>query len=65
MVQYTLAQSPEVLIDVPGRDSNKAREKAMDRLMALMDDDKLPTELDDGFNPKDCIEVKERKNDPT
>lgn len=65
MVQYTLAQSPEVLIDVPGRDSNKAREKAMDQLMALMDDDKLPTELDDGFNPKDFIEVKEPKNDPT
>ena len=65
MVQYTLAQSPEVLIDVAGRDSNKAREKAMDQLMALMDDDKLPTELDDGFNPKDFIEVKEPKNDPT
>jgi predicted RNA binding protein with dsRBD fold (UPF0201 family) len=65
MVQYTLAQSPEVLIDVPGRDSNKAREKAMDQLMALMDDDKLPTELDDGFNPKDFIEVKEPKTDPT
>lgn len=61
MVQYTLAQSPEVLIDVSGRDSNKAREKAMDQLMALMEEDKLPTELDDGFNPKDFIEVKEPK----
>ncbi|MEM9090486.1 MAG: hypothetical protein AAGC93_17270 [Cyanobacteria bacterium P01_F01_bin.53] len=66
MVQYTLAQSPEVLIDVSGRDSSKAREKAMDQLMALMDEDKLPTELDDGFNPKDFIEVKEpAKQDPT
>ncbi len=65
MVQYTLAQSPEVLIDVPGRDSNKAREKAMDQLMSLMDDDKLPTELDDGFNPKDFIEVKDQKIEPT
>lgn len=66
MVQYTLAQSPEVLIDVSGRDSSKAREKAMDQLMALMDEDKLPTELDDGFNPKDFIEVKEpAKKDPT
>jgi hypothetical protein len=65
MVQYTLAQSPEVLIDVPGRDSNKAREKAMDQLMALMDDDKLPTALDDGFNPKDFIEVKEPNLEPT
>lgn len=66
MVQYTLAQSPEVLIDVPGRDSNKAREKAMDQLMSLMDDGKLPTELDDGFNPKEFIEVKEpKKGEPT
>ena len=65
MVQYTLAQSPEVLIDVSGRDSNKAREKAMDQLMTLMDDGKLPTELDDGFNPKDFIEVKDQKKDPT
>ncbi|PZO22235.1 MAG: hypothetical protein DCF25_03290 [Leptolyngbya foveolarum] len=65
MVQYTLAQSPEVLIDVSGRDSNKAREKAMDQLMALMEDGKLPTELDDGFNPKDFIEVKDQKIEPT
>ena len=65
MVQYTLAQSPEVLIDVPGRDSNKAREKAMDQLMTLMDDGELPTELDDGFNPKEFIEVKEPKNEPS
>lgn len=65
MVQYTLAQSPEVLIDVSGRDSNKAREKAMDQLMALMEDGKLPTELDDGFNPKDFIEVKDQKTEPT
>ncbi|MFK8185874.1 MAG: hypothetical protein AB8B99_21055 [Phormidesmis sp.] len=65
MVQYTLAQSPEVLIDVAGRDSNKAREKAMDQLMALMEEDKLPTELDDGFNPKDFIEVKDQKKEPS
>ncbi len=65
MVQYTLAQSPEVLIDVPGRDSNKSREKAMDQLVTLMDDGDLPTELDDGFNPKDFIEVKEPKTDPS
>ncbi len=65
MVQYTLAQSPEVLIDVSGRDSHKAREKAMDQLMTLMDDGKLPTELDDGFNPKDFIEVKDQKTEPS
>jgi hypothetical protein len=65
MVQYTLAQSPEVLIDVPGRDSSKAREKAMDQLMELLNDGKLPTELNDGFDPKEFIEVKEQKIEPS
>ena len=65
MVQYTLAQSPEVLINIPGKDSNKAREKAMDQLLELMNDGKLPTELDDGFNPQEFIEVKEPKSEPT
>ena len=37
MVQYTLAQSPEVILTVSGKDSLKAREKAMDQLIALME----------------------------
>jgi LPS O-antigen subunit length determinant protein (WzzB/FepE family) len=59
MVQYTLAQSPEVILTVQGKDSLKAREKAMDQLMELMDADKLPTDLPEGFGPKQLIEVKE------
>ncbi|MBW4538467.1 MAG: hypothetical protein KME43_04895 [Myxacorys chilensis ATA2-1-KO14] len=61
MVQYTLAQSPEIILTVPGKDSSKAREKAMDQLMELMDEGKLPTDLADGFGPKNFIEIK----DPT
>jgi hypothetical protein len=59
MVQYTLAQSPEVILTVPGKDSTKAREKAMDQLMELMDTGKLPTDLEEGFSPQQLIEVKE------
>ncbi|PLZ05845.1 hypothetical protein [Fischerella thermalis] len=59
MVQYTLAQSPDIILTVPGKDSAKAREKAMDQLMQLMDEGKLPTELEDGFSAKQLIEVKE------
>lgn len=59
MVQYTLAQSPEVIIPVAGKDSAKAREKAMDQLIELMDDGKLATNLSDGFTPDQFIEVKE------
>ncbi len=59
MVQYTLAQSPEIILTVSGKDSVKAREKAMDQLMELMDAGKLPTELEEGFSPQQLIEVKE------
>lgn len=59
MVQYTLAQSPETIFNVPGKDSAKAREKAMDQLIELMDAGELPTELGDGFSPQQFIEVKE------
>ncbi|NEQ32132.1 MAG: hypothetical protein F6K04_14205 [Leptolyngbya sp. SIO4C5] len=64
MVQYTLAQTPDVLIDIPGRDSKKNREKAMDQLIELMDDGKLPTALADGFGPQQFIEVKEPNPTP-
>ncbi len=59
MVQYTLAQSPEVILTVSGKDSNKAREKAMDQLIALMEEGTLPTDLSEGFGPQQFIEVKE------
>lgn len=59
MVQYTLAQSPEVVLNVPGKDSAKAREKAMSQLIELMDAGKLTTDLAEGFSPQQFIEVKE------
>jgi soluble cytochrome b562 len=65
MVQYTLAQSPEIILTVPGKDSAKARDKAMDQLMELMEADKLPTELEEGFGPQQLIEVKEPITDNT
>jgi soluble cytochrome b562 len=61
MVQYTLAQSPEVILTVPGKDSSKARDKAMDQLLELMESGELPTDLSDGFSPQQFIEVKEPK----
>jgi len=59
MVRYTLVQSPEIILTVPGKDSNKAREKAMDQLMEMMETRDLPTELEEGFSPQQLIEVKE------
>ncbi|WP_421658293.1 hypothetical protein [Leptothermofonsia sp. ETS-13] len=65
MVQYTLVQSPEVILTVPGKDSTKAREKAMDQLIELMDAGKLPTDLSEGFGPDQFIEVKEQPTPPS
>ena len=65
MVQYTLAQSPEIILSVPGKDSAKAREKAMDQLMERIDAEELPTDLSDGFGPQQLIEVKEPPADNT
>lgn len=59
MVQYTIPQSPEIVINVRGKDSPKNREKAMDKLMELMDEGKLKTKLADGFSPAQFVEVKE------
>ena len=44
---------------MPGKDSIKAREKAMDQLMAMLDDGKLSTSLADGFSPSQLVEVRE------
>ncbi len=59
MARYTLAQSPEVVLTVAGKDSPKAREKAMAELMELMDSGKLDTDLADGFSTDQFIEVRE------
>jgi hypothetical protein len=63
MVRYTLVQSPEVILTVPGKDSTKAREKAMDKLMEIMEAGELPSELEEGFGPQQLIEVKEPSMD--
>ncbi len=65
MVKYTIAQSPDIIFDVPGKDSAKAREKAMDKLMERMNSGELPTELEEGFSPQQLIEVKETSTDTT
>jgi soluble cytochrome b562 len=59
MVHYSLAQSPEVVLTVAGKDSPKAREKAMDQLLELMEAGKLSSDLSEGFGPQQFIEVKE------
>ncbi|MCU0565297.1 MAG: hypothetical protein MUF49_01710 [Oculatellaceae cyanobacterium Prado106] len=59
MVKYTLKEDPEIIIEVSGKDSAKARDKAMDQLMQLLNEGKLSTDLENGFGPSEFIEVKE------
>ncbi|MGK7922402.1 MAG: hypothetical protein AB4080_20595 [Trichodesmium sp.] len=61
MVSYTLPQDPETIITVRGKDSERARQKAMDKLVEMMDSGDIPTELENGFSPEQFIEVKESK----
>ena len=58
MVQYTLAEHPEVIIAIEGKDSKKSREKAMNQLMEMLDNDQLPSNLPNGFAAEQFIEVK-------
>jgi LPS O-antigen subunit length determinant protein (WzzB/FepE family) len=59
MVQYTLPQNPEFNISVPGKDSPKARDKAMEQFIELMEAGEIPAELADGVGPQQFIEIKE------
>jgi hypothetical protein len=59
MVKYTLTQSPDIVLTIPGKDSPKARDKAMDQLIALVEEGKAPADLSDGFGPHHFIEIKE------
>ncbi|MEB3339777.1 hypothetical protein [Okeania sp.] len=61
MVSYTLPQNPDTIITIRGRDSEKARQKAMDKLVEMMDAGEIPIELENGFSPEQFIEVKESK----
>lgn len=60
MPRYTLPENPEVILEIPGaRDTAKSREKAMDRLVELMDQEKVGSDLPDGFSPDRFVVVSE------
>ncbi|NEP79480.1 MAG: hypothetical protein F6K17_04365 [Okeania sp. SIO3C4] len=61
MVSYTLPQNPDTIITVRGKESPRARQKAMDKLVEMMDSGEIVTELENGFSPEQFIEVKESK----
>ncbi|NJK59542.1 MAG: hypothetical protein HC918_03815 [Oscillatoriales cyanobacterium SM2_1_8] len=57
MPQYAIPQSPETIFTVSGKDSPKAREKAMALLEEAIADGTLDAELVDGFGPDRLVVV--------
>ncbi|MFQ3680035.1 MAG: hypothetical protein SNJ60_05960 [Pseudanabaenaceae cyanobacterium] len=57
MPQYAIPQSPETIFTVPGKDSPKAREKAMALLEEAIAAGTLEAELLDGFGPDRLVVV--------
>ncbi len=62
MATYTIAECPEISVTVRGKDSPTTRQKALDKIIELMDSEKLPTELPDGLSAQQLIELKEQPN---
>lgn len=61
MVSYALKQAPEIVLDVPGRDSQKQRQKALDQLLdKINEDETLRSKLADGASHNDLIVVTEQ-----
>lgn len=61
MVSYALKQAPEIILDVPGRDSRKQRQQALDQLVdKINEDETLRSKLSDGASHDDLIVVTEQ-----
>lgn len=66
MVSYALKQAPEIVLDVPGRDSRKQRQQALDQLIDKANEDEvLRSKLADGAGHDDLIVVTEQAPPPT
>jgi hypothetical protein len=62
MATYTIAECPEINVTVRGKDSPTVRQKALDKIIELMDSDELPTELPEGLSAEQLVEIKEQPN---
>jgi hypothetical protein len=66
MVSYALKQAPEIILEVPGRDTQKQRQRALDQLIdRVSEDEALRSKLADGAGHDDLIVVTEQVPVPT
>ncbi len=55
MATYVLAELPDILITVRGKDSITTRQKALDKIADMLSSGELPTEVPNGLTPDDLI----------
>jgi len=55
MATYVLAELPDILITVRGKDSITTRQKALDKIADMLSSGELPTEVPKGLTPDDLI----------
>lgn len=58
--QYTIPQCPELIIEVPNSDSDKARCKATQELIQLINEGRLSVQIPEGFSTSQLIEITEK-----
>ncbi len=57
MVQYTLPQSPELLIFISGKDSENARRNALKQIIGSINTGEIKLYLPDGFSIFQLVEI--------
>lgn len=58
--QYTILQCPELVIQVSNSDPDKARYKATQELVRLINEEQLCVQIPDGFSTMQLIEMTEK-----
>jgi soluble cytochrome b562 len=62
MVAYTLPERPDLIFSVRGKDSEKARQQAMEQLHHRIESEEIPADaFPNGVDPSDFIEVDSSK----
>lgn len=60
MPRYTIPQCPELLLAVPNSDPEKARYKATQKLIHLINENQLDVQIPEGFSTRQLIEITEK-----
>lgn len=60
MAVCTIPQCPELLLTAPSKDSQKARYYILEKIVGLINSDRLPVDIPEGFSTRQIIEMTEQ-----